>query len=106
MTAAGARHPRHDLDATLTLPVRLSIVAALSRVHKADFRSLRDLVEVSDSALSKQLTVLEDATYVEISKSRSGRQARTWVTLTPDGRAALEGHLAALRAIAELDLPT
>jgi DNA-binding MarR family transcriptional regulator len=85
--------------------VRLSIVAALSRVDKADFRSLRDLVEVSDSALSKQLTHLEAAGYVEISKVRAGRHARTWVALSPAGSGALRGHLAALRAIAELDLP-
>jgi hypothetical protein len=36
---------------------------------------------------------------------RAGRHARTWVALSPAGSGALRGHLAALRAIAELDLP-
>lgn len=98
-------HPRHRLDDVIHSPVRLSVVAALAGVEKADFKSLRDTIEVSDSALSKQLTVLEDAGYVEISKDRVGRRPRTWVTLTPAGRAALTGHLQALRAIAEQQLP-
>ena len=100
-----ASHPRHRLDDVIHSPVRLSVVAALAGVEKADFKSLRDAIEVSDSALSKQLTVLEDAGYVEITKDRVGRRPRTWAALTPAGRSALSGHLQALRAIAEQQLP-
>jgi DNA-binding MarR family transcriptional regulator len=99
MTAEGG-HPRHDLDELLQSPVRLSLVAALAGVSKADFRSLRDTVELSDSALSKQLSALETAGYVALTKDRAGRRPRTWVRVTPEGRAALDAHLAALRAIA------
>ncbi|WP_241005646.1 transcriptional regulator [Cellulosimicrobium sp. SL-1] len=98
-------HPRHTLDEVIHSPVRLSVVAALSGVEKADFRTLRDTIELSDSTLSKQLTVLEDAGYVEISKERAGRRTRTWARLTPAGAAALRAHLDALRAIAEVALP-
>lgn len=98
-------HPRHRLDDVIHSPVRLSVVAALAGVEKADFKSLRDTIEVSDSTLSKQLTVLEEAGYVEISKDRVGRRPRTWASLTPAGRAALTSHLQALRAIAEQQLP-
>ncbi len=97
-------HPRHTLDDVIHSPVRLSITAALSGVERADFRTLRDTIELSDSALSKQLTVLEDAGYVEISKERAGRRTRTWVRLTDRGAVALRSHLAALRAIAEVSL--
>ncbi|GIL25152.1 winged helix-turn-helix domain-containing protein [Actinocatenispora comari] len=99
-------HPRHRLADALNSPVRLSIVAALSRVEKADFKVLRDTIEVSDSALSKQLTMLEDAGYVSISKGRSGRRPRTWVRLSRHGRDALDRHLAALQDIATLTPPT
>jgi len=99
-------HPRHALDDVLQSAVRLSITAALSGVERADFRTLRDTIELSDSALSKQLTALEDAGYVEITKERAGRRARTWVRLTDAGAGALRSHLAALRAIAELSLPS
>ncbi|MFB7887594.1 winged helix-turn-helix domain-containing protein [Cellulosimicrobium cellulans] len=102
---AAEHHPRHTLDEVIHSPVRLSVVAALSGVEKADFKTLRDTIELSDPTLSKQLTVLEAAGYVEISKERSGRRARTWVRLTGAGRAALGAHLDALRAIADLRLP-
>lgn len=98
------QHPRHRLDDVIHSPVRLSVVAALSGVEKADFKSLRDSIELSDSTLSKQLTVLEEAGYVEITKDRVGRRPRTWARLTAAGHEALRGHLAALRAIANLPL--
>ena len=53
---------------------------------------------------SKQLAALEAAGYVVVSKERAGRRPRTWARITPEGRATLTGHLAALRAIAELTL--
>ena len=103
--AAGGPPPRPPGAAGLAAPRRRGGGAALSGVEKADFRTLRDTIELSDSTLSKQLTVLEDAGYVEISKERAGRRTRTWVRLTPTGAAALRAHLDALRALAEVAVP-
>ena len=75
-------HPRHRLDDRFTSPIRLSIVAALAQVSKAEFRVIRETVEVSDSTLSKQLTQLSDAGYLTISKAAHGRHTRTWLSLT------------------------
>ena len=66
------RHPRHDLDELLVHPVRLSIVAALTGVERAEFALVRDSVEVTASMLSKQITLLEAADYVEVIKGRAG----------------------------------
>ncbi|MFI7353291.1 winged helix-turn-helix domain-containing protein [Streptomyces avidinii] len=93
-------HPRHDLAPLLNAPVRLSVVAALAPLDKAEFAFVRDLVEVSDSVLSKQVAALEEAGWVEVCKGRVGRRPRTWISLTPQGRSVYERHLAALRAIA------
>jgi DNA-binding transcriptional ArsR family regulator len=93
-------HPRHDLEPLLNAPVRLSVVAALAPVDKADFSFVRDLVEVTDSALSKQIAVLEEAGLLAVEKKRAGRQAQTWLQLTDRGRSVYERHLGALRAIA------
>jgi DNA-binding MarR family transcriptional regulator len=93
-------HPRHDLDELLTNPVRLSIVAALADVQRAEFGLVRDSVEITDPALSKQVAQLEAAGYVAVDKGRVGRRPRTWLSLTEAGRAAYRRHLAALRAIA------
>jgi DNA-binding MarR family transcriptional regulator len=92
-------HPRHELDDLLGHAVRLSVVAALAGVEKAEFAFVRDAVEVSDSVLSKQVASLEAAGYVEVEKGRVGRRPRTWLRLTPAGAAALDRHVAALRAI-------
>ncbi|TFV66243.1 UNVERIFIED_ORG: transcriptional regulator [Bacillus sp. AZ43] len=100
MTAAAGRHARHQLDAVIHAPVRLSIVAALAGVDEAEFGHLRDAVEVSDSVLSKQAAQLETAGYVKVRKGHVGKRPRTWLSLTATGRAAYARHLQALRAIA------
>ncbi|MEL7974739.1 transcriptional regulator [Isoptericola sp. F-RaC21] len=94
-------HPRHRLDAVIHAPVRFSIVAALATVDEADFATVRDAVEITDSALSKQISTLEDSGYVAVRKGAVGRRPRTWLRLTRTGRDAFERHLDALRRIAE-----
>ncbi|MEU3221035.1 transcriptional regulator [Streptomyces sp. NPDC006971] len=69
-------------------------------MEKAEFGFVRDLVEVTDSALSKQVSALEEAGWVAIQKGRAGRRPRTWLSLTSEGRTVYQRHLSALRAIA------
>jgi DNA-binding transcriptional ArsR family regulator len=93
MTAA----PR--FDELIHAPTRLSIVALLGASDWAEFRFIRESVGLSDSALSKQLTLLEDAGYVEIRKAFVGKRPRTWARLSRAGRRAFEGHVEKLREI-------
>lgn len=93
-------HPRHRLDDVIHNPVRFSIVATLAAADKAAFSFIRDTVEVSDSVLSKQVSTLENAGYVEVHKGYIGKRPRTWLSLTRAGRAAFDAHTAALQAIA------
>jgi DNA-binding MarR family transcriptional regulator len=86
-------------DELIHAPTRLSIVALLAASDWAEFRYLRDEVGLSDSALSKQLTVLEQAGYVEIHKGFLGKRPRTTARLTPAGHRAFAGHVAALQEI-------
>jgi DNA-binding MarR family transcriptional regulator len=78
---------------------RLSIVAFLAAADWADFSFVRDELGMSDSALSKQLSTLEEAGYVAIERPLSDRRRRVRARLTPAGHEAFEGHVAALRAI-------
>jgi DNA-binding PadR family transcriptional regulator len=48
-----------------------------------------------------QSRVLEDAGYVEVRKGAVGRRPRTWFRLTPEGRRAVQGHLAWLAQLEE-----
>ena len=56
-------------------------------------------MEVSDSLLSKHMSLLEDAGYVEVIKGYHGKRPRTWFTLTDTGRVAFDAYLAALHEI-------
>jgi DNA-binding HxlR family transcriptional regulator len=80
--------------------VRFSIVAALQAVERAEFALVRDSVKITDSALLRQVALLETAGYVDVAKGRVGRRPRTSLTLTATGRDALTPHLSALHAIA------
>ncbi|MEV0392583.1 winged helix-turn-helix domain-containing protein [Polymorphospora rubra] len=86
-------------DELIHAPTRLSIVSLLGATEWAEFRYVRDSVGLSDSALSKQLTTLEEAGYVQIRKAFVGKRAQTTVRLTSAGRAAFAGHVAALQEI-------
>jgi DNA-binding MarR family transcriptional regulator len=78
---------------------RLSIVALLAAADWAEFAFLRDQLELSDSALSKQLSTLEDAGYVQIERPLRNHRRRVRARLTEVGAEAFEGHVAALRSI-------
>lgn len=63
---------------------------------------MRDTIEVSDSALSKQSTQLEAAGYVKIRKGYVGKRPRTWLSLTSAGgrlTAAISTHCAPSAAV-------
>jgi DNA-binding MarR family transcriptional regulator len=78
---------------------RLSIVAFLAAADWAEFAFLRDQLNLSDSALSKQLSTLEDAGYLHIERPLRDRRRRVRARLTPAGRTAFQAHVAALREI-------
>ena len=82
-------------------PIRLSIMAYLSEVDRAEFGLVRDAVELTAAALSKQVSTLEEAGYVCVEKGYVGKRPRTWLALAPAGREAMARHVAALRAIAD-----
>jgi DNA-binding MarR family transcriptional regulator len=74
-------------------------VALLAAADWAEFAFVRERLELSDSALSKQLSNLEEAGYVDIERPVRDRRRRVRARLTPTGRAAFDGHVAALRQI-------
>jgi DNA-binding MarR family transcriptional regulator len=80
---------------------RLTLVGLLAAADWADFGFLREELALSDSALSKQLSTLADAGYVEIERPVRDHRRRVRARLTPAGAAAFDGHVAALRSIVE-----
>ncbi len=98
---AREHHPRLELDEAIHQPVRLSIMAILAHSKKVDFAFLRDHLELGDSNLSRHLTALESLNYIVIEKVFEGKRPRTWVSLSPAGRAAFENHVRLLRQIVD-----
>lgn len=95
MTAA----PR--FDELIHPSTRLTLVATLAAADWAEFAYLKETLRLSDSALSKQLSVLEDAGYVRTERRLEASRRKVYARLTDEGRAAFDGHVAALRVIVD-----
>ena len=88
-------------DELIHQSTRLSIVGLLAAADWAEFAFVRDELGLSDSALSKQLSTLEEAGYVSIERPLSEHRRRVRARLTPAGMTAFQCHVAALRQIIE-----
>lgn len=86
-------------DATIHAPNRLRICALLEAAEQVEFGVVRERLGVSDSVLSKHVSILMEAGYVEQTKAVRDTRQRVWLSLTKAGRAAYQAHVAALRAI-------
>ncbi len=86
------------IDEFLHTPARLNICSLLAPADWVQFSFLRDTIGTSDSALSKQVTALEQVGYVEVRKERAMRR-QTTVRLTDAGRAAFNAYLVNLERL-------
>ena len=86
-----------DLDRVIHEPGRLMIVALLSGIDQADFVYLLHETALNKGTLSSHLARLEEAGYVEITKTYRGKIPQTLLRLTPAGRKAFDQYRKALR---------
>jgi DNA-binding MarR family transcriptional regulator len=90
------------LNELIHQPVRLRIMAALVALDpgsQMEFTYLRDLLELTDGNLGAHLRKLEEARYVEITKTFVARKPCTFAAATKRGRQAFDEHVAALESI-------
>ena len=88
------------LDPLIHAPVRLQICAILSATDEAEFALVREETGVSESVLSKQVKLLEEAGYVLVRKATLSSRQRTWLALSEAGRRAFATHMQALTKLA------
>jgi DNA-binding MarR family transcriptional regulator len=91
-----------QLNSIIHQPVRLRVMAslvALDGAQQIDFRSLGNLLKLTDGNLGSHLQTLEEAGYVKIKKEFVDRKPRTSISLTQKGRYEFEEHVAALKQI-------
>lgn len=89
-----------QLDPVIHVPARLRIMVTLAALRDGDdlsFTRLQDMIGLTPGNLITHLRKLEDAGYVTTLKSGSGVTARTAVSLTRDGRAALDRYTVVVR---------
>jgi DNA-binding MarR family transcriptional regulator len=94
--------PQPDLDPVIHVPARLRIAVILAALPVDDsisFSRLQDLLGLTAGNLITHLRKLQEAGYVTSVKSRQGSAARTAVSLTHAGRAALQQYSATLRQL-------
>jgi DNA-binding MarR family transcriptional regulator len=97
-------HPANGLNDVVHQRVRLGILTIAHEARKVEFAYLRESLELTAGNLSQHLSVLEKAGLVTIDKGYAGKRARTWITLTKAGRAALREEIDQLRQlIAQID---
>jgi DNA-binding transcriptional ArsR family regulator len=92
----------NGLDPVIHVPARLRIMVTLAALPDGDdlsFTRLQDLIELTPGNLITHLRKLQDAGYVITERNGSGVTARTSVTLTGAGRAALDHYTTVLRQL-------
>jgi DNA-binding MarR family transcriptional regulator len=92
----------NELDPVIHGQVRLRIMVTLAALREGDdlsFTRLQELLELTPGNLITHLRKLEDAGYVTTVRSGSGVTARTSVSLSPQGRQALDTYTAVLRQL-------
>jgi DNA-binding MarR family transcriptional regulator len=87
------------LDRCLHEPARLAIMTALSKVSTADFLALQSMIGLTRGNLSRHLSRLEEAGFVEITKSFKAKKSCTRIRITREGRQSINQYWTALKAV-------
>jgi DNA-binding MarR family transcriptional regulator len=93
--------PMAGLDKLIHEPARLAIMTALSACRSADFTFLQRLTGLTQGNLSGHLAKLEEAGLLQLDKQFVGKRPNTTVSLTTEGRKAIEQHWQQLRSLQE-----
>ena len=88
-----------DFDRIIHERIRLGIVSALAVNESLTFNELKKLLQTTDGNLSVHARRLEEAKYVECTKSFEGRMPKTEYRLTVAGRKAFERYLDHMEAL-------
>jgi DNA-binding MarR family transcriptional regulator len=97
-----------ELDPVIHAPARLRVVVTLATLRDGDslsFTRLQELLGLTPGNLITHLRKLEDAGYVTTVKTGSGVTARTSVSLSQQGRKALNTYSAVLRQLLDSASP-
>jgi DNA-binding MarR family transcriptional regulator len=96
---AGESPPHEKIERLIHERSRLGIISALAVNDSLTFNDLKKLMQTTDGNLSVHARKLEDAGYINCTKSFDGRTPKTEYKLTKAGRQALEQYLNHMEAL-------
>ncbi len=91
-----------ELDPVIHAQARLRIMASLATLAPGDsisFPRLQEVLDMTPGNLSTHLRKLEDAAYVDVTKTHKGRLPVTYLTFSKAGRRAFEDYMESLRQL-------
>lgn len=83
---------RH-IDKAFENRVRLGIMSSLMVNEELDFKSLKNLLDVTDGNLASHIKALEYSGYIQVYKHFIGKKPNTQYIITETGKAAFEKHI-------------
>jgi DNA-binding HxlR family transcriptional regulator len=105
-SAGDATAPHQRFERLIHERSRLGIISALAVNESLTFNDLKRLVKTTDGNLSVHARKLEDAGYIDCTKSFDGRTPKTEYRLTKTGRSALEQYLNHMEALIQTMRPS
>jgi DNA-binding MarR family transcriptional regulator len=88
-----------EFDRIIHERIRLGIVSALAVNDSLTFNELKKLLQTTDGNLSVHARRLEEAEYINCTKSFEGRMPKTEYKLTSRGRKMFEKYLSHMEAL-------
>lgn len=91
-----------NLNKAFDNKVRLGIMSMLMVNEWVDFKTLKEMLELTDGRLASHVKALEENEYLEIRKQFIGKRPNTSYRATALGKKAFADHLDALEALLKL----
>jgi DNA-binding MarR family transcriptional regulator len=100
------RYAYDGLDRVIHEKARLGILTSLlGRPDGLLFNDLKSLCALTDGNLSRHLTILLEASMVEVWKGTKGKRPQTLVRITEQGRAKFREYLDVLESVIQDAIP-
>lgn len=97
-----------EIDEIIHAPIRLRICSILNSVDAIDFSTIKEVLKISESSLSKHIKVLADTGYVSVKKRpsihRLDSRKITWVKMTKLGKKSYTNYVKTIGHIISSDV--
>ncbi len=90
------KNPVEHINKAFESKVRLGIMSALMVNENVDFKTLKELLQLTDGNLASHIRGLEELNYIQVQKQFIGRKPNTSYVITEIGKQAFIEHLNAL----------